>query len=143
MLTKDELLVDGETFIADYNVEIARWKDRRWSSTVPPLYVILTDQRMILQPHARKRREPAIIPTRYITGVAAIVNPRHGLVIYLKNNYQLGMFVAGGAQQDMLNKLHELRDPKYRQQTQYEIALEQTYLQKLIQYFEQLSPQMS
>lgn len=134
MLTAGQLLEEGEVLIGDYNVEIARWRDGNWTPTIPPLYVVLTDHRMILQPHARKRLDPAIIPARYIKEVRELdTDNRHGIMLHLKTGHQISMFVSGDPNRGMLRGLRAMMTPP--SPVRFEPQLDLGGLQKLIDYF--------
>jgi hypothetical protein len=112
VLTPSELLIEGEKLLGNYNVEVARWQVDRWVSTVPPLYVILTDHRIILQPHIRKRYEPAIIPVRYLARVVELdAPPRRGVILHLTTGHQIGMFIASHKTREVLHNLHKMMQP--------------------------------
>ena len=114
MLTADEILVEGEELIGDYNAQIARWTEGTWTSTLPTLYVILSDHRLILQPHSRKRHEPAVIPRTYIKKAdELIMGIRHGVLIYLTTGHQIGMFIADDPERNVYRTLkHRFIPPK-------------------------------
>lgn len=134
MLTPAELLKEGEELLGSYNVEIARWQSDRWVSTVPTLYIVLTDHRMILQPHTRKRYEPAIIPARYITQVTELEAPyRHGVLMRLATGHQIGMFISGRFNREVLRNLHRMMRPIKPMQFNPQLDIQQ--LQKLIDFF--------
>lgn len=110
--TAEHFLVEGESFIDDYNVEIARWSNSHWSSTIPPLYAILTNFRIILQPHTRKHYDPAIIPTSYVYNVTELNAGRHGIMLHLRTGHRIGMFVSGDPRRDFMANLRRLRGSK-------------------------------
>ncbi len=136
MLTADELLKDGEELLGDYNIEIARWINEGWFPTMPPLYAILSDHRIILQPHARKRHEPAIIPTSYIVRVREIQSGyRRGILLELKTGHKIGMFVSGDPRQQMIPKIKEAILPHNQEKRKYKIELDLGSIQKMINFF--------
>jgi hypothetical protein len=132
VLTADEILKEGEVFIGAYNVEIARWSKDQWAATIPPLYAILSDHRLILQPHARKQYAPAVIPTSYITGVRLLNSPRHGIMLLLKTGHRIGMFVALDPEQTLLNNLQNLKPPK--RDVRFTGEFDTSTIQKLIEF---------
>ena len=96
MLTPKDILKDGESLIGNFHVEIVRWTGSEWASTPPPLYVILTDHRMVLQAQTRKRYEPAYIPAQYIARVEELKGDRRrGVSLFLKTGHRISMFIAG------------------------------------------------
>lgn len=137
MLTVSELLQEDETFLGDYNIEIARWVQDRWWPTQPPIYAILTEFRLILQPQARKRHEPAIIPVSYIIRVKEFLDGRrHGVLLYLQTGHQIGMFVVGDPSGEFLRKLREAILPHAQSKPKFKIELDLASIQKMISYFE-------
>jgi hypothetical protein len=137
VLTAQQLLEDEEILLGAYNVSIARWKVDRWVSTQPALYVVLTDHRMILQPHTRKRYQPAIIPRRYLARVKELEIPyRFGVMIYLRTGHQMGMLVDARTYRAMLRDLHRMMSPT--SPVRFEARLDLERLQKIIEYFANL-----
>lgn len=137
MLTADELLVEGETLIGDYQVQIARWRDNVWTPTLPTLYMILTNYRMILQPHSRKRHEPAIIPKRYISKVEELkMDFRRGVVLHLPTGHIVGMFIGDDPQRQVLRSLRATFVPPSPVIFRPEIDLQN--LNKLIEFLDNL-----
>jgi hypothetical protein len=132
VLTADQLLKEGETFIEDYNIEIARWTNTHWTSTVPPLYAILTDHRIILQPHTRKRYDPAIIPTSYVTNVVRLNTDRNGIMLYLKTGHRIGMFVTADPQDTLLHNLQRRKAPK--RQVHFDGEFDAATVRRIIEY---------
>jgi hypothetical protein len=133
VLTAQQLLEDEEILLGAYNVSIARWQRDHWVSTLPALYVVLTDHRMILQPHTRKRYQPAIIPRRYLDRVEELEIPyRHGLMVYLKTGHQMGMLVGARTCREMLRDLHKMMTPS--SPVRFETQLDLGRLQKIIDY---------
>jgi len=133
VLTAEHFLVDGETFIDDYNVEIARWSSSHWASTIPPLYAILTNYRVILQPHTRKHYEPAVIPTSYIGNVTELNSQRHGIMLHLRTGHRIGMFVSGDHNHELMQNLRQMRGtkPNYKIDGDFNINT----IQRIIDFF--------
>lgn len=99
-------LVEGETIIGKYSVEIARWAGGRWNTTVPPLYVTLTQARLILQPQTRRRYDPAVIPLGCIKRIADLENsPRRGILLYVDCGAPISLFTAGHQGEDFVRHL--------------------------------------
>lgn len=135
MLTANELLVEGEELVGDYQVTIARWRESSWMPTLPTLYMILSDHRIILQPQTRKRHEPAIIPRQYITKVEELrVGFRRGVHIFLKTGHQISMFITDDPQRKVLRSLRAEFVPPSPVKFQPEIDL--ASLQKLIEFLD-------
>lgn len=94
VLTPEDVLEEGEKLQGQFNVEIARRLHGEWVSTVPPLYLILTDRRMIMQPQVRKRHQPAIIPISAIRRVVEMDHRfRFGVLIHLSNDMILSLLL--------------------------------------------------
>jgi hypothetical protein len=137
VLTPDQLLHEGENLLGSYNIEIARWVNERWIGTVPLLYVVLTDHRLILQPQARKHYEPAVIPGRYIKQVTDVNDDRRrGLLITLKTGHRIGMVAAGVQADTFARNLRTLMVPP--SPVRFESELNLTSIQKLITFVENL-----
>lgn len=137
MLTADELLLEGEKLIGDYQVQIARWRDNVWTATLPTLYMIVSNYRVILQPHSRKRHEPAIIPKRYITDVEELkMGFRRGVIIHLRTGHLIGMFIGDDPQRKVLRSLRAAFVPPSPVIFKPDIDLEN--LNKLIEFLDKL-----
>lgn len=136
MLTANELLIDGERLINNYNVEIARWRDDRWSSTIPPLYATLTNHRLILQPHSRKRLEPAVIPNRYLTNVLKMDKThRPGVILCLQTGHQIALFVTNDPDYSLLDNLRYATNPNRPQRQEFKPSIDLVGIRKLIGFF--------
>ena len=134
MLAAKDLLLEGEQFIGDYHVEIARWKDGIWSAMIPPLYAIITDRRLILQPHSRKHHEPAVIPARYITKIQEFTYQfRHGIIMHLTTGQRLAIFIPNLKRGEILQNIRTITVPSKKSERQ-EIQLDLGSLKKLIDY---------
>lgn len=137
MQTVEELLLDEETLIGRYNMEIARWSDHKWSPTMPSLDVLLTDHRLIMQTQSRKRREPAFIPCHTIKKVTTVEDDYHRLIaiIQLKTGHHINLFVGRGGM-PFVRALRRTGLPQ--SPVKFENDLNLGYLQKIIQHVEQL-----
>ncbi|GAB4512732.1 MAG: hypothetical protein OHK0046_12720 [Anaerolineae bacterium] len=134
MLTAKEILAEDEVLVGDYNAEIAQWKNGKWVSTIPPVYLIHTDQRLIIQPHTRKRHDPAIIPNAYITGVSRLdAGFRHGVLIRLKTGHTIGLFISGDPEGTVLANLRLMMISRKIDRSKHHLEL--TSIQKMINYF--------
>lgn len=139
MLTAKELVQEGETLLGDFNVEVARWVNERWSPTMPSLYAVLTDHRLILQAQTRKRHEPAIIPGRYIKRVLETFDhyQRRVVIIHLKTGQQISLFTSRNqAGADFVRHLRTMSVPP--SPIKFNPELELNSLQKIINYVEKL-----
>ena len=132
MLTAEELLQDGEVFLGAYNIEIARWTNDHWSPTMPPIYAILSDHRLILQPQTRKHKEPAIIPTSYVSMVKRLNSPRHGIMLFLRTGHRIGIFVAADPEETLLHHMQHLKPPK--REIKFDGEFSPSTVQRLIEY---------
>jgi hypothetical protein len=134
VLTAGDLILPGEILIGDYNVEIARWRDRRWSPTIPPLYAVLTDHRLILQPHSRRNLEPAIIPISYIEKFTSFQSEyRHGVVLSLITGHTISLFIPNHHRAEILRNINTLMIPA-QQGKKHNFRLNVDALQRLIDY---------
>jgi hypothetical protein len=137
VLTAEELLLEGERMIGDYNLEIARWHTDHWATTIPPLYAILTDHRLILQPHTRKRHDPAIIPASYISRVQDIdEGNRFIVVLHLKNDQKISMFIPKRQHTEIMRNLRTVTAPNAPRK--FEVRLDLGSLKKLIEFVSDL-----
>lgn len=134
VLTIKDILMEGEVFLGDYNMEVARWRDGRWSAMVPPLYVIVTDHRLVLQSTSRKQHDPAIIPASYITEMQSFTFEfRRGVILRLKTGHAIALFIPGLKGDEILRDLHTITAPTSKPK-RYKMTLELGDLQKLIDY---------
>jgi hypothetical protein len=134
VLTPKEVVLNGETLLGSYNVEIARWVNSRWTPTVPPLFAIVTDQRLVLQPYGRKRREPAIIPGRYIAKVVNMDEQRRNMIMMtIKTGHQITLFISGPQCAELAQHLRAIARVK-----KYDPDIDPAILQKMIAFFDSL-----
>lgn len=132
-----ELLRDGEKLLGRYTVEIARWTGGRLSSTVPPIYVLVSHERLIMTPQTRKRYEPAIIPAHYISNAKNLKADRSGACITLKNGFQINLFITASYNQEFINHVRTIAAlPPARE---YSAPLDAIGLKKLVEYFSHIS----
>lgn len=88
-------LLEGEHYLGEYQIAIARYTASGWTATVPPLHAAVTNYRLILQPQTRRPYEPASIPSTYITKVCDVsLGPRQGLLVGLKTGFDLYLFIS-------------------------------------------------
>lgn len=138
MVPESELLIEGETVIGRYNVEIARpTRDGRFTSTVPPIFITITDQRLIMQPQTRKRYAPAIIPGYYIKNVQRLKASRSGATITLKNTYRINLFITTNLNPTFINQVRQIA--MLPPAKDYVPPLSPDGLSKLIHYFEHIN----
>lgn len=137
MQTVDELLEKEETLLGTYNMEVARWSNKHWSPTMPALYAILTDHRLILQAQARKRYEPAVVPATAITKVNSLSDDYHReiVLIHLKTGHILSLY-TGRQGEHFIKLLRQAAFP--RSPIKFKRDLDLDRLQKIITYMERL-----
>jgi hypothetical protein len=139
MLTAKELLMEKEVFIGDYHIEIARWSNNQWNSTVPPLYAVLTDMRLILQRQALKIREPAIIPTHYIIHIKPFMTQtRHGVILALKNDQKIAIFIPTHQREEIMRNLRTVAINAIRSEKRYDAKFDVSSLEKMIDHIKQI-----
>lgn len=132
MITEQELLSPHERVIERFNAQIVRKHDGRWQHTVPAIYVLLTDLRLILQPQTRKRYEPATIPLRYIRRVKRLKAASYGFSLHLKSGPTIYLFASWSSQIDLIELLEELAEVPYARE--YEAPLAVPDIHKLIEF---------
>lgn len=138
MLTADEILLEGETLIGHYYLEIARWRDGTWSPTLPPLYTIITDLRLVLQPHSRKNHEPAVIPARYITQIQEFTDQfRHGMLLHLSTGHRIALFIPNHQREEIVRNMRTIAVTPVRS-SGHEMHLDLGSLKKLIDFVSNL-----
>ncbi|MCL4253076.1 MAG: hypothetical protein KJ043_04780 [Anaerolineae bacterium] len=139
MLTAKQLLMEKEVLIGEYNVEIARWSNNQWHSTVPPLYAILTDLRLILQRQALKTGDPAIIPTQHIIYLRPFMaGNRSGVVLTLKNDQRIALFIPNIRKDEIMRNLRTVAINAIRGEKRYDIQFDATALSKIIDHIKQI-----
>lgn len=135
MQYKDDILMEGEEFIGDYNIEIARWSNNQWTPTVPPLYVVVTDHRVVLQPHGRKSRQPAIIPASYILHARPFDDSRRcGVLLSIKGGIRIAVLIARTQRLDFMRNLRTIAMPAARKERKFEPQLDLGVLHRLIDH---------
>lgn len=134
MLPEHEILVDGENVVGRYQVEVARWVGEKWVSTVPSLYMIVTNQRIILQPQTRKKYEPASIPGRYVRSVESLKSNRQGITLTLKNDQRIHLFMPTVRSDVVIEHIRAIASLPISRT--YHLPLTLNHLQKLITFVE-------
>jgi len=135
VLTAEELLHEDEKFHGYFTVEVARWStmEKLWTSTVPPLYMIVTDQRLILQPQSRKRHDPAILPGSCIRRVEELhQNFRSGVLLYVSTDMILSFFVPSKDLKLLMRHLKTMTLPP--SPVQFDEKIELGSLEKIITF---------
>jgi hypothetical protein len=132
LITEQELLEPHEHVIERFNAQIMRRTDGRWVHTVPAIYVLLTDLRLILQPQTRKRYPPAIIPLRYIRMVKRLRAASYGFSLHLKSGPTIYLFASWNSQTDLIELLQVLAEVPYARD--YEAPLAVPEIRRLIEF---------
>ena len=128
----EELLTEGEQLIDQYETEIARWKDGTWSSVLPPLNVVVTGLRLILQLHTRKKYEPAIIPTSCIKSLKEFSEKgRVGVILFIASGQHVAYWIPHRRHEEILQNLRTVTAPS-TEPSPIEIKLDLGSLNKLI-----------
>ncbi len=136
LVTEQELLEPYEQVVERFSAQIMRKSGSRWVYTVPAIYVMLTDLRLILQPQTRKRYEPAIIPLRYIRMVRRLKGATYGLSLHLKGGQAIHLFASWTSPLDLIELLHDLAEVPAAKN--YEAPLSLPEIQKLISYVREI-----
>ncbi len=136
MVTEQELLEPHERIVERFSAQIMRKNGTRWVYTVPAIYVLLTDLRLILQPQTRKRYEPAIIPLRYIRMVRRLKGANYGLSLHLKGGESIHLFTSWTSPADLIELLYELAEVPAAKN--YEIPLSLPEILRLIDYVREI-----
>jgi hypothetical protein len=104
-----DLFVRGEKTLGNYQLQIARRATSGWTVTMPPLYALVTNYRLILWPQTRRSYPPASIPRSYILGVNNVrLDQRSAVHLRLKTGHELYMIVAlseGGPFTEMMERM--------------------------------------
>jgi hypothetical protein len=107
--SRSDLLIKGERILGNYHLQIARRSDSGWTVTIPPLYALVTNHRLILWPQTRRSYPPASIPRSYIVKVSTVaLERRNAVLIQLKTGHEFYVIVGlseGGPFVDMINKM--------------------------------------
>jgi hypothetical protein len=109
-----EMFVEGEQQLGRYQVAIARQKGDDWVATVPPLYVLATNYRLILWPQTLKPYTPASIPCTFILEAREIdMGQRCGLMLWLKSGHRIYMLVPSTTSSSLSDNIrHMVKPPK-------------------------------
>lgn len=130
----NEMFVEGEQQLGRYQVSIARQRGDDWVATVPPLYVMATNYRLILWPQTLKAYTPASIPCTYILEVRYIdMARRGGLMLWLKTGHRIYMFAPSTTGRSLSENIrHMVKPPK---NSVFTSTLGRNDVQKLINFF--------
>ncbi|HLU08479.1 MAG TPA: hypothetical protein VK003_02350 [Oceanobacillus sp.] len=136
--SRPDLLVRGEHILGSYQLQVARRTDSGWTVTIPPLYALVTNQRLILWPQTRRSYPPASIPRNYVVKVTPVVlDHRNAVLLQLKTGHDLYLIVGlseGGPFVDMVKKM--LTPPLLGRI--FKARVPKQDIQRLIQLIEQL-----
>jgi hypothetical protein len=107
--SRPDLLLKGERILGSYQLQIARRTDSGWTVTIPPLYALVTNQRLILWPQTRRSYPPASIPRGYVVKVNPVtLDHRNAVLLQLKTGHEVYMIVSlseGGPFVEMVKKM--------------------------------------
>jgi hypothetical protein len=107
-----EMFVDGEQQLGRYQVSIARQRGDVWVATVPPLYVMATNYRLILWPQTLKPYTPASIPCTYILEVRHVdMAQRSGLMLWLKTGHRIYMLAPSTTGRSLTANIRQMVKP--------------------------------
>lgn len=88
-------LLDGETRLGEFQVQIARRTGSDWVATIPPLTATITNYRLILRPQTRRPYPLASIPSVYVTEVMELpLGRRMAVRVCLKTGHQLNLYAG-------------------------------------------------
>jgi hypothetical protein len=77
--------------------------------TIPPLYALVTNYRLILWPQTRRTYPPASIPRSYIIKVTPVeLDHRNAVLVHLKTGHEVYVIIGlseGGPFVDMVKKM--------------------------------------
>lgn len=135
MLTASDLLKPDETLAGSYQMEIGRWSGGRWTPTVPVLWVMVTDQRVIIQAQHRKYREPAIIPAKAIAFIETVDTAyRPAVLLRLKGGPQICLLTSRHDRHGFVKRVRHLITPP--SPVEFTPELQVGSLHKLIDFLE-------
>lgn len=105
----EEILLRGERKLGEYQVSIARYTPSGWSATVPPLNLMVTTYRLVMQPQSRRPYPPASIPSTYVMTIEDVeFGQRRGIQIALKTGHQINMFINWNQSAQLMSQLKEM-----------------------------------
>ncbi len=105
----DDILLQGERKFGEYQISIARYTPSGWSATVPPLNLLVTNYRLVLQPQSRRPYPPASIPSTYVMTIDDVeFGQRRGIQLSLKTGHQINMFINWNQTEQLMNQLKEM-----------------------------------
>lgn len=133
-----DLLIEGERLLGLYTVSIARFANSRWSPTVPPLQVAVTNRRLLLRPQVRKSYPPASIPSTFITKVRDLeLDGHYALIVSLTTGHQLYIFIGKEHRIKMMDDLNAMQIPPPRFHFDHNVVSQD--IQRLIEFFNKLA----
>lgn len=133
-MQEDEILQPDEPILGRYNGEIARYSNDQYSATLPSLYVVVTDRRIVMWPQVRKKYSPAIIYGKHISGIGLMKSRRSGVSLRIKNGYIIHMFIQRNRISDFMAQVREIANlPPLKE---YHIPLSDKQLNRIISFLE-------
>lgn len=138
MLNESEIFIEGERKLGFYQIEIARKTDSGWSPTIPALYALVSNYRLILSPQSRKHHDPASIPGNYITQIETVdMGRKRGIVLDLKTGDRINMFVFGrDGNEHFLEDVRAMKSPKPK--FHYDDRVARQDIERLVSFLNQL-----
>jgi hypothetical protein len=131
-------LIRGEHELGSYQLQIARHTSSGWAATVPPLYAIVTNCRLIIWPQTRKPYPPASIPRNYITSVDEVeLGHRKGILLAIKTGHCWYMMASSSDVQRLTDNMRQMLTPPLRGRV-YTPRLDRGNLARLIEFIERL-----
>lgn len=134
-MQEDEILHPEEVILGRYTGEIARYVNDRYDATLPSLYVLVTDKRIIMWPQVRKKYEPAVIYGKYISGIGLLKSRRSGVSLRIKNGYVIHLFVQRNRISEFMSQVRDIA--KLPPLKEYHLPLSDKELNRIISFFEE------
>lgn len=137
MFPEAELFVEGERLLGRYTVAIARYSNARWSQTIPPLQMTVTNRRLFIRPQTRKAYQPASIPNTYVTKFQPVeLEDRSGIMIALKTGHQLYLYITKEEATRMLDDMSAMKAPPTK--IRFDDTIVEQDIQRIIDFVNRL-----
>lgn len=109
MVDENTLLLPGECKLGRYHVAILRHSSTGWVPTTPPVNILVTNYRLVLHPQTRRKYQPAVIPSTFITQVSKAEMGYHkGVRIGLKNGMWLYLTINWSESQELTEAVKKM-----------------------------------
>lgn len=130
----EEVLVEGETTLGRYQVEILAPDNNGWSPAVMAIEALVSNYRLLLKPF-RKKYEHASIPNYYISSVDENVIDNHPCIsISIKTGHVFHLVIPRRHRKSLYNDLIKMRVPKPKFKMDENVA--RNDIQRLVKFFE-------